>query len=176
MDGSADERIPDEGEIAGNVCTILAMLKAGKLHRSVAQQVVKGAIWMSSNRRGRWLWSPYFSRAALNAIADNPNWRKDGECVNDHIIPRAVIEREILGTDPSDADSIQRLLGLSFTCLLTKGEDQILRQIGLRQSMSDGSCLAEQQFTRYERAGIVWVQGDLGRTELAHHGVSMPLD
>lgn len=146
---------PELPELANSVALILSLRADSRIHFQVARQVVKGAVWWASNKIGRDYASPYWTQRAIEHRKTNPKWVKGNGLVNEHVIPRTLIENRLLRLPVPPCKEILGDLRLSFTCLVHAEEDRAFSG-RLRTKMPEGWSWGDDPFARYVAANVPW--------------------
>ena len=147
---------PELAELASNVALVLALRERGELHFQIARQVVKGAVWWASNALGRNYKSLYWTSDAIQYQADNPKWVQGNGLINEHVIPRTLLEKKLLDTPTPSTEDVLSVLKLSFTCLVTAEENDDKLSGPLRAKMPKAWKWGDDPFARYRDTGITW--------------------
>lgn len=140
-------------QLVDDLVKLLKAKNAEDLHPATVRYVVRGAVFKASNHKGRTHRSPFRSAKAHALIEASGYGNGDEKLVMDHVVPRILIEREILKLKRPTRKSVKSLLDLSVNCLIAKSEDDDLRKKGLRERMPDGWS-GENLWARYDAAGI----------------------
>lgn len=140
-------------ELAPDILILLNLYKETKLHEAVVRQVLKGACWWVSNAQGRRDACDLWSKEALKLREGNDAWHGLG-LVHEHMIPRNVIEDEILALPNPTVEQIEELLKLSRVCVVTEAEDERLRDLKLGSRLPNGERTTSGGKERYQLAGI----------------------
>jgi len=141
-------------ELASDIRILLELHHEKKIHEAVLRQVLKGACWWISNNQGKKDSCDLWSKKALALRRANDSWEELG-LVHEHIIPRNVIEEEILALrGRPTVDQITALLLHSRVCVVTAEEDKCLREKGLRQKLPSATSLTAGGSARYVECGI----------------------
>ena len=151
---------PELPELASNVALVLALWRANQLHFQVARQVVKGAVWWSSNVKGTCYKSRYWTHEAIRHQKEHPVWVKGNGLVNEHVIPRTCLEARLMELLEPSAESVRSVLNFSFTCLLTGPENSLLMG-HLRSNMPKDWKWGGDPFERYRKVGITWCEPEV---------------
>lgn len=151
-------QFPSRRELVDNVMLVLTLYRQGRLHVEVARQVAKGAIWWASNQLGKDHASRYWTKAALRFRDANPQWERNNGFLNEHVIPRNLLEARLLALEPLCQIEVGSIIDLSFTCLIRKDEDGSKLGKRLASNMPDGWQWGDDPFARYIAAGLTWYE------------------
>ena len=111
-----------------------------------------------SNERVKYLGQAYWSKKSILQYQQQNQGRKNKnfkDLRHEHIVPRNLIKKFILDLPIKDKDSILGVLTrYSHAVIVTKSEDQILKDLGLNKDMP--KCFYENDdiLSRYQEAGI----------------------
>lgn len=140
-------------ELASDIQRLLLLYRDNEIHEAVLRQVLKGACWWISNSQGKKDACDLWSEKALALRNASSSWQGLG-LVHEHVIPRNVIEEQILALETPSVTDITELLLRSRVCVVTAEEDKCLREKGLRQRLPSGTSLADGGVARYLECGI----------------------
>ena len=142
------------GELAENILLLIRLHRENKLHERVVRQVIKGACWWVSNKQGKKDKCALWSKAARQIRIEREVWDAQLGLIHEHLVPRNVIEEQIMNLNLPTADAVGFLLALSTVCVVTKEEDEALRKDGLRNNMTAQWKPGDDLFARYKAVGI----------------------
>lgn len=140
-------------DLAPDIQLLLLLLKAQRLQEAVVRQVLKGACWWVANAQGRKDACDLWSKKAIELRASQESWDGIG-LVHEHMVPRNVIEEEILALSNPTVEQIEKVLSRSRVCVVTADEDKQLREAKLGASLPDGASSSSGGVPRYQVAGI----------------------
>ena len=82
--------------------------------------------------------------------------------VKDHAIPVTVLRELLIRSEPESLSDVHAMMLDYYRIgIITQGEDELLRQAGLKSSMPDAWLVGDDPFARYRAVGIL--SQDLGR-------------
>lgn len=140
-------------DLAPDILLLLTLRNEGRLQEAVVRQVIKGACWWIANSQGRRDACDLWSKEARRLRKTSKTWDGLG-LVHEHIVPRSVIEEEIITLDDPTLERIEELLRLSRVCVVTRDEDRRLREANLGARLPSGSSISEGGALRYQLVGI----------------------
>jgi hypothetical protein len=140
-------------ELAPDILELIVLHREGKLHEAIVRQALKGACWWVSNNQGKNDSCSLWSTKALALRNANDSWKGLG-LIHEHIIPRNIIEEEIMKLVEPSVEKIANFLKLSQVCVVTKDEDESLCKAGLQRKVPGDVPLPDGGNKRYFIAGI----------------------
>lgn len=110
------------------------------------------------NERVKYIGQPYWSKEAIQHYQKQNQGRKNKEFKDlrhEHIVPRIIIKKSILELTNKNSDNIFEILELySHAVIVTKQEDQRLKDVGLNKEMPESFYSSGDVTSRYLKAGI----------------------
>ncbi len=110
------------------------------------------------NERVKYIGQPYWSKEAILQYQRQNQGRKNKYIKNlrhEHIVPRNIIKKRILGLPIKSAENIFKILeSCSHAVIVTKKEDQRLKDVGLNKDMPESFHKDGNIKARYQAAGI----------------------
>ncbi|MDF1878427.1 hypothetical protein JHD46_02100 [Sulfurimonas sp. SAG-AH-194-C20] len=149
-------------ELKDRIATYLSHLYENKMNEYLNIIVLDQFLWTATvvnndNDVVKYKGQPYWSKKAIihYQSINIKNKQKDFSGLrHEHIMPRKLIKEKILASNKSKEVILEILNKYSHAVIITKEEDQILKDMGFNQSMPESFNQTEEILDRYDGSGI----------------------